>query len=105
MSLDLPADGALPSRRGLYAISVVAELTGIEPQNLRNYEAKGLLTPYRTEGGTRRYSDHDLQRINRISTLLAAGLNLAGVAHVMELEDETRRLRHEVQRLRGGGAP
>lgn len=88
------------AERPLYAISVVAELTGLEPQNLRNYEAKGLLDPHRTEGGTRRYSDRDVQRINRITTLLAAGLNLAGVAQVLALEAETTRLRGEIARLR-----
>jgi DNA-binding transcriptional MerR regulator len=84
----------------VYAISVASELTGIEPQNLRNYEAKGLIDPYRTAGGTRRYSDQDVQRINRITTLLAAGLNLAGVARVLDLEAETQRLRQEIARLR-----
>lgn len=95
MNLDIPSD------RALYGISVAAELTSVDPQNLRNYEAKGLIRPYRTEGGTRRYSDQDVQRVNRITTLLAAGLNLAGVAHVLELEAETRRLREQVDRLRG----
>ena len=89
-----------PSDRAVYAISVASEVTGIEPQNLRNYEAKGLIDPYRTAGGTRRYSDQDVQRINRITTLLAAGLNLAGVARVLDLEAETQRLRQEIARLR-----
>ena len=86
--------------RALYGISVAAELTGVNPQMLRTYEAKGLLEPYRTEGGTRRYSGNDLDRINQITTLLDEGLNLAGIAYVLHLQAETRRLRNEVNRLR-----
>jgi DNA-binding transcriptional MerR regulator len=89
-----------PSTRALYGISVASELTGVEPQNLRNYEAKGLIAPHRTEGGTRRYSDYDVARVNRITTLLQSGLNLAGVAHVLELEAETRRLRRQLAQLK-----
>jgi DNA-binding transcriptional MerR regulator len=81
-------------------MSVTTELTGVPAQNLRAYEAKGLLEPARTSGGTRRYSDHDIARIERITTLLGAGLNLAGVGHVLELEAETQRLRQEVKRLK-----
>lgn len=87
--------------RALYGISVAADLTGVNPQALRGYEAKGLLEPSRTEGGTRRYSGNDIDRINKITTLLEAGLNLAGVAYVLELEAETRRLRREIERLHG----
>lgn len=86
--------------RALYGISVAAELTGVNPQMLRTYEAKGLLDPWRTEGGTRRYSGHDLERIDQITTLLDEGLNLAGIAHVLALQAETHRLRAEIQRLR-----
>lgn len=85
--------------RALYGISVAAELTGVNPQTLRGYEAKGLLQPYRTEGGTRRYSGHDLTRVKRITALLASGLNLAGVEHVLALEAETDRLRNEIDAL------
>lgn len=87
--------------RALYGISVVAELTGVNPQMLRTYETRGLLQPYRTEGGTRRYSGRDLDRIGQITTLLAAGLNLAGVEQVLHLQAETRQLQDEVKRLRG----
>jgi MerR family transcriptional regulator, heat shock protein HspR len=87
-------------RRALYGISVTSELTGVNPQNLRVYESRGLIEPQRTSGGTRRYSEHDVARINRISGLLEAGLNLKGIAHVLELEAETQRLRREVKRLR-----
>jgi DNA-binding transcriptional MerR regulator len=87
-------------RRGLYGISVTSELTGVNAQNLRSYEAKGLIEPERTPGGTRRYSDHDIARIERITGLLADGLNLRGIHHVLALEAETTRLRTEVARLR-----
>ena len=85
--------------RALYGISVAAELTGVNPPVLRSYEARGLLRPRRTEGGTRRYSGQDLTRIRRITTLLAAGLNLTGVEHVLALEAETERLHREVDQL------
>ncbi|MDP9445296.1 MAG: MerR family transcriptional regulator [Actinomycetota bacterium] len=90
----------LASDRGLYGISVAAELTGVQPQTLRTYEARGLLEPARTDGGTRRYSGDDLERIRRISVLLASGLNLAGVRRVLQLEDETATLRAELDDLR-----
>lgn len=91
--VDLGAD------RALYSISVAADVTGVSPQMLRDYEQKGLLTPHRTEGGTRRYSGHELDRIDEIVTLLAAGLNLAGVDHVLQLRAENHRLQREVDRL------
>jgi MerR family transcriptional regulator/heat shock protein HspR len=72
--------------RGVYGISVAAELTGTGIQNIRMYEARGLLVPARTAGGTRRYSDNDLDRLRRIRDLLDAGLNLAGIAMVLSLE-------------------
>jgi MerR family transcriptional regulator, heat shock protein HspR len=87
----------LHSDRAVYGISVAAELTGVQPQTLRGYEAKGLLDPYRTAGGTRRYSGDDLTRIRRITTLLAAGLNLTGIRHVLDLEAETADLRAQLR--------
>jgi MerR family transcriptional regulator/heat shock protein HspR len=86
--------------RAVYPISVTSELTGVNPQMLRTYENRGLLTPYRTEGGTRRYSGHDLERIGRITELLAAGLNLAGVEQVLRLQAESEELRAEAEQLR-----
>lgn len=83
--------------RGVYGISVAAELVGTGVQNLRAYEARGLLEPERTEGGTRRYSANDLDRLRRIGDLLEAGLNLAGIAMVLDLQDENRQLRAEKQ--------
>src|SRR6478736_5285829 len=88
--------GTGPDRtRGVYGISVAAELVGTGVQNLRAYEARGLLQPERTEGGTRRYSADDLDRLRRIGDLLEAGLNLAGIAMVMDLQDENSQLRAE----------
>jgi MerR family transcriptional regulator, heat shock protein HspR len=88
--------GAEPdATRGVYGISVAAELVGTGVQNLRAYEARGLLEPERTEGGTRRYSANDLDRLRRIGDLLEAGLNLAGIAMVMDLQDENNQLRAE----------
>ena len=81
--------------RGVYGISVAAELVGMGVQTLRMYEARGLLEPERTGGGTRRYSANDLDRLRRIGDLLEAGLNLAGIAMVLELEAENRRLRDD----------
>jgi MerR family transcriptional regulator/heat shock protein HspR len=97
-----PSDLLGPDRRGLYGISVTSELTGVPPQNLRAYEAKGLIEPSRTSGGTRRYSDHDVARIERIAVLLEAGLNLKGIGYVLELEAETQRLQAEIDRLKAG---
>ena len=83
------------SRRtqGVFAISVAAEMCSTQVANLRVYERRGLLAPGRTEGGTRLYSTADVERIDRIRELLAGGLNLAGVARVVALEDEVDRLR------------
>jgi MerR family transcriptional regulator/heat shock protein HspR len=81
--------------RGVYGISVAAELVGMGTQNLRLYEARGLLEPARTEGGTRRYSANDLDRIRRIGALLDAGLNLAGIAMVLDLEAQNTQLQAE----------
>ncbi len=83
--------------RAVYVISVAAELAGVHPQTLRIYERKGLLDPARTIGGSRRYSERDIERLRRINDLTAAGLNLAGVKQVMELEDELARLRSELE--------
>jgi len=87
---DLPEHDA---SRGMYSTAVAAELVGNGEQNLRLYERRGLLTPERSLGGTRRYSDDDLARLRRIADLLDQGLNLAGVAMVLDLEDENAALR------------
>jgi MerR family transcriptional regulator, heat shock protein HspR len=88
---------AQDSSRGVYAISVAAELVGTGVQNLRLYERRGLLDPDRTRGGTRLYSDDDVIRLRRITALLEKGLNLAGVAMVLSLEDDNSRLRASLE--------
>jgi DNA-binding transcriptional MerR regulator len=91
--------------RGLFSISIAAELAGLHPQTLRIYEREGLLDPARSPGGTRRYSTDDLDRLHEITTLMSAGLNLAGVRRVLELQAETRRLQAEIDRLNGAIQP
>jgi MerR family transcriptional regulator/heat shock protein HspR len=86
--------------RGLFGISVAAELTGLHPQTLRIYEREGLLDPARTAGGSRRYSRRDVGRLQEICALTADGLNLAGIRRVLQLEEETRQLQAELARLR-----
>ena len=90
-------DGA----RGVYGISVAAQLVDMGVQTLRLYEARGLLEPERTEGGTRRYSADDLDRLRRIGDLLDAGLNLAGIGMVLDLEAQNSELRAERRNSRG----
>ncbi len=87
-------------RGAVYVISVAAELAGVHPQTLRIYERKGLVAPARTRGGSRRYSEADLQRLARIADLTEAGLNLAGVKRVLALEAEVERLRAELEEVR-----
>lgn len=84
--------------RGVFAISVAAEMVSMQVQNLRVYERRGLLEPDRTPGGTRLYSRDDVARLHRIRDLLEDGLNLAGIARVLALEEEIQQLR---ARLRG----
>ena len=100
------------ANQAVYVISVAAELTGMHPQTLRIYERKGLLDPSRTSGGSRRFSEHDLERLRHIQELTATGLNLEGVRRVLQLEAELARLREELvagagpgARRRGGHAP
>ena len=85
--------------RALYVISVAAELAGLHPQTLRIYERKGLVDPARTTGGSRRYSDADIDQLRRIQELTNEGLNLAGVKRVLELESELEGLRDELTQL------
>jgi len=84
----------------VYGISVAADLVGMGPQTLRLYEERGLLEPERTAGGTRRYSQDDLDRLHRIGELLGDGLNLAGVAAVLVLERDNARLRQQNSKIR-----
>jgi len=98
-----PSDGDQPpSDQAVYGISVAAELTGCTPETLRLYERRNLLTPARTDGGTRRYTNDDIRRIRRIAELSATGINLTGVAHILALESENLELRN---RLTDRGGP
>ena len=91
--------------RGVFAISIAAEMVSMEIQNLRVYERRGLVDPARTPGGTRLYSPADIERLHRVRELLADGLNLAGIARVLVLEDEVRRLRGRLDRTSRRDAP
>jgi MerR family transcriptional regulator, heat shock protein HspR len=103
----VPDDPLWRSARGVYGISVASELSGVDPQTLRLYERRGLLTPARTDGGTRRYSDDDLDRLQRITGLVAQGVNIAGILQILslehrntELESDNGQLKSENARLR-----
>ena len=85
--------------RALFVISVAAELAGVHPQTLRIYERRGLVDPARTQGGSRRYSERDIERLRLIQDLTSAGLNLEGVRRVLQLEEDNRRLRAELARV------
>jgi MerR family transcriptional regulator, heat shock protein HspR len=85
--------------RAVYVISVAAELAGVHPQTLRIYERKGLVDPARTLGGSRRYSEADIELLRRIQELTNDGLNLAGVQRVLALESEVARLRADLAKL------
>ena len=86
--------------RPIYMISVAAELVGVHPQTLRQYEDKGLVRPKRTPGGTRLYSEADVERLRIIQRLTTeVGLNLAGVELVLRLEDELRKAHVQIDRL------
>lgn len=86
-------------RHAVYVISVFAELAGVHPQTLRNYERNGLLNPVRTSGGSRRFSDDDLQALRRIQELTNEGVNLEGVKRIMALESELASLKEQMSSL------
>ncbi|MGF1618111.1 MAG: heat shock protein transcriptional repressor HspR [Acidimicrobiia bacterium] len=88
------------SMKAVFVISVAAELAGMHPQTLRIYERKGLIDPFRTPGGTRRYSRDDIERLQLIQELTSQGLNLEGVRRVLALQQENRQLKMKVERLR-----
>jgi len=101
MADDQQRRGGLHSRTAaVYVISVAAELAGVHPQTLRIYERKGLVEPRRTVGGSRRYSEHDVQLLRRIQDLTTAGLNLEGVRQVLALEHRIAELEQEREQLR-----
>ena len=86
--------------QAVYVISVAAELAGMHPQTLRIYERRGLVNPARTQGGNRRYSDADIEVLQRIAELAEQGMNLEGIRRVMQLEHENARLRDELSAAR-----
>jgi MerR family transcriptional regulator/heat shock protein HspR len=92
MTKPLPRDAG----RGVYGISIAAELAGLGVQTLRLYETRGLLSPDRSAGRTRRYSDDDVALLRHISELVDDGLNIAGVALVLQLEETNRQLRAQL---------
>jgi MerR family transcriptional regulator/heat shock protein HspR len=100
----VPDDSLARSARGVYGISVASNLTGIDPQTLRLYERRGLLTPARTDGGTRRYSDDDVERLQRISELVEEGVNIAGIAQILHLERRTSELESDNSDLKSENA-
>lgn len=85
-------DSAMP----VYGIAVAAQLSGVPEASLRLFEAKGLLTPARSDGGTRRYSDDDIQRVRRVTDLRDEGINMVGIRRVLDLQDENAGLRDEL---------
>ncbi len=98
-------DQSRDSSRGVYMISVAAELAGMHPQTLRIYESRGLITPKRSPKNTRLYSEEDVDRLRRIQELTTElGMNLAGVEKVFELEREIDRLRRRVRSLERAAA-
>jgi len=100
----VPSDPLGRSARGVYGIAVASELSGIDAQTLRLYERRGLLTPVRTDGGTRRYSDDDLDRLARISELVAQGINIAGIAQILHLEHRNSALESDNSDLQSENA-
>lgn len=91
--------GQVPADRPVYVISVAAELSGLHPQTLRQYDRLGLVRPLRTEGRSRLYSDRDLVRLRRVQELARAGLNLAGIQRVIELQEQVEGLRRRLAEL------
>lgn len=89
-----------PKDKPLYMISVAAELTGMHPQTLRVYEQKGLVTPGRSRGNTRLYSQRDIERLNLISKLTDEGINLAGVVRILDMRERMLEREQEVDELR-----
>jgi DNA-binding transcriptional MerR regulator len=100
----VPGDPPPRSARGVYGISVASELTGIDPQTLRLYERRGLLTPARSDGGTRRYSDDDLDRLQRIGELVGEGINIAAIAQILHLENRNTELESDNNQLKSENA-
>ena len=91
---------SIDDERGVFMISVAAELAEMHPQTLRMYEARGLIHPQRSPKNTRLYSQRDVERLRRIQRMTAEGLNLVGVETVLTLEERLRKLEGEMERMR-----
>ena len=91
-----------PKDKPLYMISVAAELTGMHPQTLRVYEQKGLVTPGRSRGNTRLYSQGDIERLNLVSKLTDEGINLAGVVRILDMRERQLEKDREIDKLHHG---
>ena len=91
---------SLDESRGVFMISVAAELAEMHPQTLRMYEARGLIAPKRSPKNTRLYSQRDVERLQRIQQMTSQGLNLVGVEMVLALEEQVGKLRAELERMR-----
>jgi MerR family transcriptional regulator, heat shock protein HspR len=92
---------SIDEERGVFMISVAAELAHMHPQTLRIYEARGLISPKRSPKNTRLYSQRDVERLRRIQQMTSEGLNLVGVETVLALEEQVKRLRGDLERTRG----
>ena len=88
------------AQRGVFAISVAAELCGLHPQTLRVYEREGLVDPERSAGGTRLYSGHDLEKLREIAVLSDTGINIAGIKRILLLQEEVRHLQAQIENLK-----
>jgi MerR family transcriptional regulator/heat shock protein HspR len=91
---------SVDEERGVFMISIAAELAEMHPQTLRTYEARGLIAPKRSPKNTRLYSQRDVERLRRIQQLTSEGLNLVGVETVMGLEARVEKMRVELERVR-----
>lgn len=96
----MPSSDTEGRNKPLYMISVAAELTGMHPQTLRVYEQKGLVTPGRSRGNTRLYSQADIERLNLISKLTDEGINLAGVVRILDLRERQLEFEAQIDELR-----
>jgi hypothetical protein len=94
-----PTLGQPSADQGVYGIGVTSDLVGTAIQNLRAYERAGLVMPSRSTGGNRLYSPDDVARLRRIQVLLKQGLNLAGIAQVLDLQDDNQRLRSQIDSI------
>jgi MerR family transcriptional regulator/heat shock protein HspR len=93
-------EASIDEERGVYVISVAAELAHMHPQTLRVYETRGLVAPQRSPKNTRLYSQRDVELLQRIQQLTAEGLNLAGVERVLTLERQVEKLKAELEKTR-----